>query len=179
MKRTIKILMLTLIVLALLIPMVKATTQNELQDYILGTHKIAGKDVCLTDENKGKVKKFFSNNTLTDDQATKIKAKIDEGIAFMDKAGVTDLSKLTTAQKKDLINLGKDAAAIAELTLVADSANNTIELYKDGVFIESISINPGILVQTGTTHYSYIIVPSVAIIAVAVTLVLRKKKANA
>ncbi len=176
MKKTIKILMLTMLLIALLVPMVKATTQSELEEYVLGTHKIAGKDVSLSAENKGKVKNFFKNNTLTDDQCTKIKAKIDEIIAIMNKANVSEPAKLSSKDKSDIISLGQAAASIANCKLVVDTANNTIELYKDGVLIDSTSTNPGQLVQTGTPNYAYVIVPSVAIIAVAVAFVIRKKK---
>ena len=179
MKKSIKILMLTLIVLALLVPMVKATTHSELLDYLMKSHKIAGKDVSISEENKVKIKRYLSENTLTDEQATKIKAKVDEGIALMERAGVSDPAYLSVSDKVKLIDIGKDAAAVAGLTLVVDSNNDSIEIYKNGTLIESASTTPGKLVQTGTTHYSYVIIPSIAIIAVAVALVVRKKRVNA
>ena len=158
---------------------VKATTQSELEAYLVADHTVAGKTVHFTEENKVRVKRYLAENTLTDEQATAIKAKFDEGLAYMDKAGVTEVRSLDSNGRKEIFEIAKEAFAIAGLTATYNSSDKTVEIYKDGTVIEAVSTEVGKLVQTGNNNSAYIVVAGAAIIAVAAIVTVKKVKANA
>ena len=178
MKKLLTISILVIMILAVATTLVSATTQSELEAYLTKTHTIAGKEVTLTAEQKVKVERYFSENTLTDEQATAIKAKVDEGIALMEEAGVSDPSQLSGSDKTALLNVAKEAAAEAGLTLTLNSNDNTIEIYKDGKLIESASTETGKFVQTGSNNLVFVALAVVAIIAVVATVVIKRARVN-
>ena len=117
MRKILTIMLLITLLLTLFCTIVSATTQEELEQYLTKTHKIAGEEVSLTVADKVKVQRYFSENKLTDEQATKIKAKVDEGISLMNKEGVSNPLKLNKKSKTELLDIAEEAAAIAGLTI--------------------------------------------------------------
>ncbi len=172
MKKVLTISVLVALVLMLACTVVKATTESELEEFILGTHKVAGKEVTLTSSEKKQVKDYFAANELTDAQATTIKTKIDECISIMNKAGVTDVKKLSTSDKQTLLVKAQEAATVVGLK-VDMSTGLVTDANGEPVF----KLPDGKLVQTGSSNIVYIILAGVAIIAIAGTVVYKKVRA--
>lgn len=179
MRKVLTVALLIVLVLTLASTIVKATTQSELEAYLTKTHTIAGKEVSLTDADKVKVERYLSENTLTEEQVAAIKAKVDEGIAIMEKAGVSDYTKLKKEDKTTLLNIAKEAATIAGLTLTINSKDGTIEIYKGTTLIEATSFQRNKLVQTGENNFVWIGLAGIAIIAIATTIIVKKVRTNA
>ena len=177
MKRALTVTALVITFLAVFSTMSKATTKSELLEYLEATHTVAGQEIYLTAENKVKLERYFSENEITDEQATAIKAKFDEGIALMDNAGVSQPSKLSTESKKELLKIAQEAVAEIGLTLTYNSKDQTIEIYKNGTQIEAVATSTNKFVQTGSSNIGYIIA-GVAIIAVATAVIVKVKKTN-
>ena len=57
--------------------------------------------------------------------------------------------------------------------------NGTVEVYKDGKLIESASVNNGKLAYTGSSNYVIFGILAVAIVALVIVCVMRKRKVHA
>ncbi len=179
MKKVLAITVLTLILLALVCTPVKATTQSELEEYLLASHEVSAGTVSLTEADKVKVQRYFAEHTLTDDQATAVKAKADEIIAIFDKAGVTDAQDLSSSDKAAVLAAAQEAGAEVGLTITYNSTDEVLEIYENGELIETSSTELK-LVQTGSNNVLAISLAVVAIIAIAAIVVVKKvKTANA
>ena len=172
MKKTLIIVMIAILALVLATTVVNATTKSELQSYITKSHTIAGKSVSLTSAEIKQVNDYFANNEVTDEQATFIKGKIDEAIAVMEAAGVSDVSKLSSTDKQKLISLAQEAAAKVGLTV-----NTSTGVVTNAAGEVVFKLQEGKLVQTGTNYVPYIVAAGVAIIAVAGVVIYKKARA--
>ena len=86
----------------------------------------------------------------------------------------TDYKALPDDVKTQLRSLAVQAADIAGVTL--DFTSDGINIYKDGKLIESItSANIGKLAYTGNATNIAIIVSAVAVIAIAATVLVKRK----
>ena len=172
MKKILAISILAMVVLMLVCTVVKATTQSELEEYLLGSVTINGKEVSLTSAEKKQVKDYLASHKLTDAQATTIKTKVDECINVMKKAGVTQVQNLKTADKQKLLSLAQEAASAVGLKVdmttgvVTDEAGNVV-----------FTLTKGKLVQTGSSNIAYVVIAGLAIIAVVGTVVYKKVRA--
>lgn len=163
MKKTLTILVVSIIAMLALGTTVKATTQAELEEYLTTKHTVAGKEVSLTSLEIKQVKDYFASHTMTDEQATYIKERADECLDILDRAGVIDVQKLSKENKKTLILKAKDAAEKVGLTV-----DTTTGIVRDPATGEELFVLPeGKLVQTGTNNAPYIIIAGIAIVAVA------------
>lgn len=181
MKKVFKIVLAFLLVLIICTTVAKATSTDDLVAYASKTFTIAGKQVKLSNSDILKVKRYFSENPVSESDANKIMSKADQIISIMNSAGVSDLTKLSKAKKDEIIKIAQEAAAITGATLTYDSKNKTIEMYKNGKKIESISIqNNNKFVQTGNDNTLYVVLGSIGVIAIiaVATKIYRKKKAN-
>lgn len=176
MRKLLTIALLLVVVFALATN-VNAATKSELSAYLTKTHTVAGEEVSLSESDKVKVERYLSENDVTEEQADKIIAKVDEAIAVMNEAGVSDITKLSKEDKEKLVNIANEAASVLGLTISYDASTKTISIYKDGKLIESTSITSNSkLVQTGSSNIAYIAVPVVAIIAIAMVAAYKKAK---
>ena len=172
MKKILAISILAMVVLMLVCTVVKATTQSELEEYLLGSVTINGKEVSLTSAEKKQVKDFLASHTLTDAQATTIKTKVDECINVMKNAGVTQVQNLKTADKQKLLSIAQEAASTVGLKVdmttgvVTDEAGNVV-----------FALTQGKLVQTGSSNIAYVVIAGLAIIAVVGTVAYKKVRA--
>ncbi len=173
-----------LVVLTLISSNVYATTATELKDYICNPQGIAGTILVITDADRTKVERFFSENTITDEQAGQIKSIIDKGIALMTEDGATTPKELSSyAKKEQLLNYAKEAAAIVGFTVTYDVAEGRLDIYKDGALYESLnwgvsldgSSTSGALVQTGNTNYIYLVIVGAILIATIALFVSNKE----
>lgn len=130
----------------------------------------------MTKADKVKIERYLADNKVTDSQADAIVAKAKEAVKVMEDAGVTDYTKLSADKKAELKTIANQAASIVDVTLVFKASS--VELYKDGKLIETVSNNSGKLAYTGNNN-TVLVVSSIAVIALASVAVARKKLANA
>ena len=168
------IVMLAIVLTMFLGTSVNAATTNELVDKIYSM----GQPYGLTSSDKVRLERFLADNPVTEAEADTLIAKAEEAVAVMENAGATSVSELTREQKNELQGIAKEAASIVGVNLVFKAG--TVEIYKDGKLIESISNNYGKLAYTGNNISTVAVVSLVAIFALAIGLVFaRRRVANA
>ena len=168
------IVMLAIMLTMFLGTSVNAATTNELVDKIYSM----GQPYGLTSSDKVRLERFLADNPVTEAEADTLIAKAEEAVAVMENAGATSVSELTREQKNELQGIAKEAASIVGVNLVFKAG--TVEVYKDGKLIESISNNYGKLAYTGNNISTVAVVSLVAIFALAIGLVFaRRRVANA
>lgn len=130
----------------------------------------------MTSADKVKVERYLADNEVTDEQASAILAKADEAIAIMDAEGTKDVRELSADAKAKIKAIAQETASTIGLTLVFTSG--TVEVYKDGELIDTVTLsNSGKLAYTGNNINVLLVVASVAVIALATTVVVRKRMA--
>lgn len=174
MKRTLTIALLVVMAVMCLATASYATTSSELADALYEKGAAYG----LTSADKVKIERYLSEYPVTDEEADSILAKADEAIAVMNEAGVKNYFDLTKAQKTEIKNIAKEAAEIIDVQLVFSKGK--VEVVKDGKIIETVTNNDGKLAYTGNSvNIVLTVVATVAVIALAVAAVSRRKVANA
>ena len=168
MKKIVIISMVSMLILLGACTCVNAVTEAELEKYITSTHIVAGKEVTLTSSELKQVRDYFAENDITDEQAGVIKAKIDECLAIMNKEGVTDVKKLTSASKQEMLKKAQEAAEVVNLKVDMSTGLVTNEA-GEPVF----KLPEGKLVQTGSSNIGYVLA-IFAIIAVAGVVTYKK-----
>lgn len=168
------IVMLAIMLTMFLGTSVNAATTDELVDKIYSM----GQPYGLTSSDKVRLERFLADNPVTEAEADTLIAKAEEAVAVMENAGATSVSELTREQKNELQGIAKEAASIVGVNLVFKAG--TVEIYKDGKLVESISNNYGKLAYTGNNISTVAVVSLVAIFALAIGLVFaRRRVANA
>ena len=173
MKKTLVITILFVMVALLATTVVNATSSSELADTLYNL----GSKYGMTSADKVKIGRYLADNPVTDDEANQIVAKAEEAVAIMEEAGVTDITKLSTAQKNQLKTIANEAASIVGITISIKAG--VVEFYKDGKLIETATLNNGKLAYTGNSTNVVLVVSSIAIVALATGIVAKKKLANA
>lgn len=173
MKKTLVITILFVMVALLATTVVNATSSSELADTLYNL----GSKYGMTSADKVKIERYLADNPVTDDEANQIVAKAEEAVAIMEEAGVTDITKLSTAQKNQLKTIANEAASIVGITISIKAG--VVEFYKDGKLIETATLNNGKLAYTGNSTNVVLVVSSIAIVALATGIVAKKKLANA
>lgn len=178
MKKVLKIALVFAILLFCNVTVSKAATNEELIAYASKNFDVNGSTVALKAADKVKLQRYLEQNPVSSEDADKIIAKIDEGVALLRNAGVTDPTKLSSEKKQELLAIGQQAAKIAGAELTYDSSSDAISIYKDGVLIDQATTSDA-LVQTGSDNYSYIVyaIAGVAVVAIAGFVVYTKKSA--
>ncbi len=179
MKRLVSIALVLMLLLGLATTVQAATPSEDLYAYVSKTFTIAGQEVkLLSDADLVKVERYLNENSITEDQYNTIKTQIDKVVAVMDAAGVTDVTKLTGTDEENVKSYVSVAAAALDLTVTYNAKDDSVTILDaSGKVIEQTSTTSvHKLTQTGATHYGYVAVPVVAIIAVAI--VAAYKKAN-
>ena len=175
MKKVMSTLLLFVLITLLATSIVTATSSSSLVNdlYELGAK------YGVTNADKVKLERCFADNPVTDSQAEQIYAKAQEAVAIAEEAGIKsfkELGKLSDEQKMKIEAKANEAAAIAGATLIYKDGN--VEIYKDGKMIEVITFTNGKLAYTGNDN-TLLIISSVAVVALATGVILRKKFANA
>ena len=177
MKKLLAGTLLLVMLIALVATKSMAATNADLIEYVTSDHKVAGENVGITAENRVKAKRYLTENPVTDAQADAIIAKGNEIIDLMNKANVSDPSKLSKADKEKFMEIAKEAADILGLKLVFHP--NSVDVYdKDGKLIDTVTLG-GKLVYTGNRVNVVLVISSIAIIALAAGFVAKKRLANA
>ena len=175
MKKSIKVVLISLIVLFSMTTMTKAASSNEVIDYI---ERECGEYV--TDSDMKIVRDYFKQYPISDKEGNQLKSKIKAVKKILDKGSSNRVRSLTDAEKQQLKDLANEAARIIDVNLVFKS-NARVDVYKDGVKIQSfyLSGNNRILAYTGSST-NIIVISGIAIVAIAsVAFIVRKKVADA
>lgn len=169
MKRFLTISLLVAMFVMAFAGIVNATTTNTLAEELYAK----GEKYGITTADKVKIERYLSENPVTEEQANKIIAKADEAVAVMEKAGVTNYDKLTTAQKDELKSIATSAADIIDVKLVFKKGY--VEIYNNaGKLIETVGENNGKLAYTGNNVNVVLTTSVIAIIALAITVVSKR-----
>ena len=176
MKKIVTMSVIFVMVVMVFSGMVNAATKDSLVNDLYALTSKFG----VTEADKVKAERFLTENPITDEQANQIYEKAKEAIKVLEDAGVTDVKKLNTQltkeQKQKFRALCQEAADIIGVTLTYK--NGTVEVYKDGKRIEVFYFTDGKLAYTGNETNIVLVVSSVAIIALATVVIVRKKFAN-
>lgn len=152
--------------------MVNAATGAELPNLIYEK----GAKYGVTEGHKVKMERYLAKHPATDAQADAVMAKVDEVAAVYEKAGVTDMAKLSAADLKKVQDLATEAAAILNVKIAWDGAKVTI--YYEGR-VEDVIEFSNKLPYTGNDTNIALVVSSVAVVALAAGFIARRKLANA
>lgn len=172
MKKLLTISMLALMLILMTVTGVQATNNDNLSSTLYNI----GAKYGMTKSDKVKIERYLADNPVTESEANAIVAKANEAAKIMDEAGVTDFSKLSEDKKAEIKSIANQAASIVGVTLTYKSGS--VEIYKDGKLIETVTNNNGKLAYTGNNNI-VLVVSSIAVIALASVAVARKKLANA
>ena len=176
MKKLLASVLLLVMLVVILATNSMAATNADLIEYVTSDHKVSGEMIGITAGNRVKAKRYLTQNPVTNAQADAIIAKGNELIAIMERAGVSDPSKLSRADKDRFMAIAREAAAIIGLTLVFHP--HSVDVYKDGVLIDNVTLGNK-LVYTGNNVNLALVISSIATIALAAGFVAKKRLANA
>ena len=170
---------LTVSLLFVMLVMAFATVVNAATSATLADELYAkGSKYGMTTSDQVKIERYLSENPVTDEQANAIIAKADEAVALMESAGPTNYDDLTTEQKNELKTIATSAADLINVKLVFKTG--AVEIYdQNGKLIETVTENNGKLAYTGNNLNVVLVVSVIAIIALAITVVAKRKFANA
>lgn len=172
MRKLLTSVLLIVMLVMVVAPFVNAATSDTLADDLYAKLSAYG----MTSADKVKVERYLADNEVTDEQASAILAKADEAIAIMDAEGTKDVRELSADAKAKIKAIAQETASTIGLTLVFTSG--TVEVYKDGELIDTVTLsNSGKLAYTGNNINVLLVVASVAVIALATTVVVRKRMA--
>ena len=180
MKKTLSILVLFLLLIAMLSTTVQAMTADELANKLYEM----GKPYGLTDAHKARLKNDLAATDITDEKAQAVIAKAQELVDLFKKEGVTDYTKFSKADKEEAKDIAVEGAAILDLKVVikSEGKNPVIQISKDGKVIDELPYNPNtdeiILADTGVNSNIVLVVSSIAVVALVAVIAI-KKFANA
>lgn len=167
------IALLVIMVLMTLVTVVNAATSASLADELYAK----GAKYGMTASDKVKIERYIAENPVTDAQASQLIAKADRVIAIMENAGVSNYKDLTSAQKSEVKSIANSAAEIIDVQLVFKKGS--VEIYKDGKLIETLTGTNGKLAYTGNSMNVILVVSTISIIALTATVVAKRRIANA
>ena len=159
---------------------VNAATPNEtLKNYVENGVVINGKTYNITAEQKVQMDRFLATNELTEAQVNTAISKSKEAVALLEKEDTSDLSKISTSVRTQVINLAKEAGNTVGVNVKVDSTNKSVILSDlSGNVIGTTSYANNKLPFTGTDIAMYVAVASILIISVAMIFSLKKGLLN-
>ena len=176
MKKILASVVLLISLLAVAATTSMAATNADLIAYIKANHTISGKVTGVSAGNRIRAERYLKENPVTDEQAAALIAKGNELIAVMESEGVSDPAKLSLNGKERFMAIAREAAAIVGLTL--DFHANSVDVYKNGALIDTITMGLK-LAYTGNNTNLALVISSVVVIALSAGFVAKKRLANA
>lgn len=175
MQKLLKISLVFVLLLLAVATTVNAISADDLVAYVTKAQEVAGKKVVLVSASqKVEIERYLSKNEVSESDLDYVKSKFDEAVKILNKAGTTDVKKLSSSVKDELIALVEDVSANTSIKATVN-ANGTITVYNlDGTKFDTVT---PIIKQTGSTNYAYI--PVIAIVAVAIVFFTKKGLASA
>lgn len=172
MKKLLTISILAVMLVLMTLTGVNAATNDNLAETLYNM----GSKYGMTSSERVKIERYLADYPVTDEEANAIVAKAEAAVDVMEEAGVTNYKDLTADQKKQIKSIANEAASILGVTLAFKTGS--VEIYKDGKLIETVSANDGKLAYTGNSNI-VLVVSAIAAIALVSVAVARKKLANA
>lgn len=157
---------------------VEAKTESELISYMSKTFIVAGEKINLTQSDILKLERYLSEYDISSDNIDKIIEEVDNIIAILNKAGVTDPTKLNTNDSEKVLSIAQNAAKLAGASLTYNATNQVISIYRDGKLFDTSSIKPYKLAQTGESNTIYYVISGLLLISLT-TISYRKFRKNA
>lgn len=180
MKKFLSITLMMVLVLLCTMSVVNAATTDKLVEYASKTFKVAGDEVKVPEKHLVTLKRYLKEYPVSEEDANKIIEEAEKAIDLMNEAKTSDVTKLTRAQKDELTGIAQRMASLAKVTLSYDATTKDLTILKDGKpYGDPINLKNDEFVQTGNNYMVYIVIATVAVIAVATVAAYRKTKANA
>jgi len=168
MKKMLSVAILAIMLVAAMASCVSAATKAEALEQIYAI----GVKYGMTAADKVKLERYLSDNDVTEAEASQLVTKAQEAATVFDNAGVTNYAKLTDSQKDEVKAIAVDASNLIDVTLVFKT--KSVDVYKNGKKIESVSENNGKLVYTGNETNVALIAGSIAVIALAAAVLVKR-----
>lgn len=180
MNKILKITLTFVLIVALLcaVSSTFAATTDELIAFASKTFTVAGKSMKLSDQNLKVVKDYLAKNTVSEADADKIIAKVNEGVALVNATGVKDVKDLSQAKKDELLKLAQEAATIAGAASFSYNKTDKQITITDKAGNQYVASVASEFQRTGA-DYTAVVVAGVAIIAIAAVVGYRKFRVNA
>ncbi len=194
MRKISKMLVMAIVVLALVtmsLNVSAATSKETLTNYIREAHNINGMLFELTNSQKNAVTDYVATS-LDENTANEVYQDIISIEQTIRNTGATNTSQISKSVKTEVLEKAKATAKKAGLTLNVNTKSKSFTLVKeDGTTLISGSYtalvtNPGTnngtsadgktLLYTGANYAVYVL-PVLAIVAVAVAVIVKKRKA--
>ena len=172
MKKILSIAVLAIILLVAMATCVSATTRSEALDQI----KSIGAKYGFTSGDEARLERDLNSIGATDEQVVALVSKAEAIAAIFDAAGVTNYDKLTIAQKDEVKAILVEAASSLNATLVFKT--KSVEIYKNGKLVDTVSNNSGKLAYTGN-EVNVALIAGITLAIALVTAVVVKKTAFA
>lgn len=168
MKKVLSIAILVAILLAVVAGSASAVTKSEMLDQIYSI----GAKYGMTSADKVKLERYISANNVTEAEVSALVDKAKEVAAVMDGVGVTRYDDLTEAKKDEVKAIAVEAAKILDASLVFKT--KSVDIYKNGKKIETIVDDNGKLAYTGNEVNVAFVIGSVAVIALAAAVLVKR-----
>ena len=171
--KTIFVAMFALVLV--LTPCVNAATADDIVSFAKEVHVLAGQRVVLSSADVQKIVDFFNENEITAEEGDFILDKVKEAIDVTNKDSSNGLEAMSAAAKQEVISLLNEAGSVVGVTVTYNSADKTMDIFKDGVKIDAINLSD-LLPYTGSNAVVYIALAIIAVAAIAVFAVANKGK---
>ena len=168
MKKFVTVAILFVLLIISTFTAVNAATNQTLPDELYAI----GANYGMREIDRVKMEQYLRDNPLSDADCNEILSLAKQAEQIMIENNTTDVHSLPADVKIKLRGLAEQAATIAGVTL--DFKFDRIDVYKDGVMINSLSLS-GKLPYTGNTATPIIIASAVAMIAIATIILIKKK----
>ena len=150
-----------------------AITEDELASKLTATYDVNGNEISLRDTEKVLVEQYLAKNEISESDADYIAGKVDEAIAILRNANVTNVNDLSTADKNKLVALVSDISDNTAIKATVLSGGVLSIQNIDGT--EFARVTKEAIRQTGTNNVLLITgVISLVGLAIAVGMFLRK-----
>ena len=161
---------------------VHAATEQDVIDHVSKYYTVAGQQVRIEDQYIKTLKDIFKEKDVTSAQAQQIIDDFDAAVSILQAANQTDPTKVSSADRQRLLNLGKDAAAQLEINVTYSNGVITLVGF-DGKKYPSVNVRTalegtGKLRPTGSDYSAYVAISGLALVGIAVAGY-RKLKGNA
>lgn len=165
MKKSIRILLISIIIMVLIIPFANAeTSSEELVSYIRSKQK-----KYISEADLVRIERYLKEYPVTKTEVESLKQKIDSAIAIVDDSGVKDFKKISETDKNKLKSIANEAATIVDVRLVFKE--DSVEIYKNGKQIENVQFNSNKLSYTGRKNeFDKIETGTIAIFALVIVM---------
>lgn len=152
---------------------VSAMTKDELKTKLTKEYTINGATFKASASDVAQIERYLEQNNVSEADADKISAKVDEAVSIIEAGNATKLEELTTTEKDKLIGLLSD---ISNTTSVKVTVNKgVITVYNiDGTEFTKIT---DMIKQTGANYTIVIIAGVISILGFLV--IANKMKKNA